>query len=118
MSKSGFKAKINMVLMPAWKYFQEIYSGMSWSFSTIGYHICGVYERHIKHKNSYLPEIKYEGHENTLKAIYLVDAKIAHNLLSNMKRLFEIYWIENQCWYNLSFLSLQDTIFEMNTREI
>ena len=29
MSKSGFKAKIKMVLMPAWKYFQEIYSSMS-----------------------------------------------------------------------------------------
>lgn len=51
----------------------------------------------IKH-NSYLPEIKYEGTENTLKAIYFIDAKIANNLLSNMKCLFEIYWIEKQCW--------------------
>ena len=86
-SKSGFKAKIKMVLMPEWKYFQEIYLSMSWFFSTIGHHICGAYKRHIKHKNSYLPEIKYEGTENTLKAIYLVDAKIANNLLSNMNCL-------------------------------
>ena len=86
-SKSGFKAKIKMALMPEWKYFQEIYLSMSWFFSTIGHHICGAYKRHIKHKNSYLPEIKYEGTENTLKAIYLVDAKIANNLLSNMNSL-------------------------------
>jgi len=103
MSKSGFKAKIKMVLMPEWKYFQEIYLSMSWFFSTIGHHICCAYERHIKHKNSYLPEIKYEGTENTLKAVYLVDAKIANNLRSNMKHLFEIYWIEKQYWYNLKF---------------
>lgn len=88
--------KVKMVLKPAWKYFQEMYSSISdYIFlvcTTIGlwslWKAPWIHTIHIFQNQAW----KYWKDIQTVE-IYSVDAEIGNDLPSNLKHVFEVYLI-------------------------